>query len=210
MPRAFTAEEKARIRDDLLEVGEERFARFGLKKTSIADLTEPAGIAKSSFYLFFESKEELYVELMMRKIPEMMRRLLAASFEATSEVREAIVLFQQTLIREMETDELARALLADTQQLMQLVARLHPEALRTRAMPLAEPLIQAIRDAQWAGKIIDGDPEEIVQMFGMIKILPLYKDKIIDQLRYPRLVDLMSQVIADGLTCPARMRKEER
>ena len=55
MPRAFTAVEKEAIRDRLMEAGHACFLRYGLKKTTIEDLTKPAGIAKASFYLFFDS-----------------------------------------------------------------------------------------------------------------------------------------------------------
>ena len=61
MPKAFSEEEKARIRERLLEAGRKRFTRYGLKKTTIEELAGAARIAKGSFYLFFDSKEELYV-----------------------------------------------------------------------------------------------------------------------------------------------------
>ena len=54
---SFTEAEKAHIRERLLEVGREHFAERGLRKTSIEDLTLPAGNAKSGFYARFDSKE---------------------------------------------------------------------------------------------------------------------------------------------------------
>jgi len=45
---------------------------------------------------------------------------------------------------------------------------------------------------------------EIVQVLGVIKILPLYKDRLPPD-DYPRLVDRLSQVVADGLTCSAKI-----
>jgi len=64
MPKAFSKEEKERIRSLLLEKASELFARFGLRKTNIEDLTNAAGISKGAFYLFFPSKEELFLALL--------------------------------------------------------------------------------------------------------------------------------------------------
>jgi AcrR family transcriptional regulator len=64
MPKAFSAEEKERIRSSLLEKASELFARYGLRKTNIEDLTKAAGISKGAFYQFFQSKEELFLALL--------------------------------------------------------------------------------------------------------------------------------------------------
>ncbi|MBN2240598.1 MAG: TetR/AcrR family transcriptional regulator [Dehalococcoidales bacterium] len=63
MPRAFTQPEMDLIRTRLLEKGREYFTRYGLKKTSVDELARSAGIAKGTFYRFFESKEALLMEL---------------------------------------------------------------------------------------------------------------------------------------------------
>ncbi|MFC2096044.1 TetR/AcrR family transcriptional regulator, partial [Candidatus Bipolaricaulota bacterium] len=89
MPRAFTATEKETIRDKLMEAGRNCFLRYGMKKTTLDDLVKPAGIAKASFYLFFDSKESLYLEIFISEIPAMMDRLMGASFDRTDDTREA-------------------------------------------------------------------------------------------------------------------------
>ncbi|MCR6105196.1 TetR/AcrR family transcriptional regulator [Salipaludibacillus agaradhaerens] len=63
-PRGFTDDEEKRIRYDLMQAGREKFGTMGLRKTSIKDLTEIAGIAQGSFYKFYESKELLYFRLL--------------------------------------------------------------------------------------------------------------------------------------------------
>lgn len=62
--RGFTEQEKELIRTSLLQKGRELFSNFGLKKTSIKDLTDSVGIAQGSFYLFYQSKEELYFRVL--------------------------------------------------------------------------------------------------------------------------------------------------
>jgi AcrR family transcriptional regulator len=63
MPRGFTQAEKLLIREQLLEQGYKQFSAYGLKKTSVDDLSRAVGISKGAFYLFFTSKETLFMEV---------------------------------------------------------------------------------------------------------------------------------------------------
>lgn len=62
MPR-FSEIERQQIRIRLLAEGERLFTLYGIKKVTIDDLAEAAGIAKASFYKFYENKEYLYLDI---------------------------------------------------------------------------------------------------------------------------------------------------
>lgn len=63
MPRAFTADEAAAIRAKLLAAGTESFARRGIRRTTVEELAQAAGISKGAFYNFFDTKESLFLTL---------------------------------------------------------------------------------------------------------------------------------------------------
>lgn len=63
MPKAFTDHEKKIIRERLLEQGTRLFSAYGLKKTNIEELAQAAGISKGAFYIFYESKEALFMDV---------------------------------------------------------------------------------------------------------------------------------------------------
>lgn len=63
MPKAFSDQEKDLIREQLIENGLKQFGIYGIKKTNVEDLAHLAGISKGAFYLFFNSKEELFLEI---------------------------------------------------------------------------------------------------------------------------------------------------
>lgn len=63
MPRAFREDERARIEARLLETGRALFERQGLRKTNVAELARAAGIGKGSFYLFYPTKEALFMAI---------------------------------------------------------------------------------------------------------------------------------------------------
>jgi AcrR family transcriptional regulator len=64
MGRPFNEGEKETIKNNLLEKGRDLFARKELRKTSVGELTRAVGIAQGSFYAFYNSKEELYFEIL--------------------------------------------------------------------------------------------------------------------------------------------------
>ena len=206
MPRAFTAVEKQTIREKLMAAGRACFLRYGLKKTTIEDLTGPAGIAKASFYLFFDSKEALFVELFVEEMPAMMERLLDASFRSTDDTREALVRLMQGIVREIESNEFSRILLDDPSELERLAGSLDYQGILDRSVEFFAPLIEAFAEAQARGEIIEGDPLQLTYSLGLIKLLPVNKDRIPVEM-YDQLFELAPQVIADGLTCPAKRHK---
>ncbi len=66
MPRAFNENEKGLIREKLLDAGFKQFASYGLKKTNVEELARAAGISKGAFYIFYSSKEELFMDVVER------------------------------------------------------------------------------------------------------------------------------------------------
>lgn len=64
MARSFSEWEKENIRRSLLEACKQSWAKHGYKKTGVDELCRQAGISKGAFYLFYESKESLFCEVL--------------------------------------------------------------------------------------------------------------------------------------------------
>lgn len=64
MSRGFSDREKEKIKISLLRACKENWTKHGYKKTSIDDLCKTVGISKGAFYLFFQSKEALFCEVL--------------------------------------------------------------------------------------------------------------------------------------------------
>lgn len=89
MPKPFTDNEREAIRIRLLDAAEQCWGRYGIKKTTVDDLASLAGISKGSFYLFYESKELLFldvIERIERRIKEAVFEALAARSRTSKEV----------------------------------------------------------------------------------------------------------------------------
>ena len=63
MALPFTDEQRDAIRARLYESARRHALTTGVKKTSLDMLTADAGISKSSFYKFFDSKEQLFLSI---------------------------------------------------------------------------------------------------------------------------------------------------
>ncbi|MGC8765012.1 MAG: TetR/AcrR family transcriptional regulator [Brevinematia bacterium] len=64
MPKAFSEKEKDWIKEKLLKEGQKLFERYGLEKTTVDEIVRNVGISKGSFYLFYNSKEELFFDIL--------------------------------------------------------------------------------------------------------------------------------------------------
>ena len=51
----------------ILDCGKELFSTQGFKDTSVADITKKAGIATGTFYLYYPSKDELFMEIYLEE-----------------------------------------------------------------------------------------------------------------------------------------------
>jgi AcrR family transcriptional regulator len=78
MPKAFSEHEKTIIRQRLLDNGYKQFSAYGLKKTNIEEIAKASGISKGAFYGFFESKEDLFMDVIEETEIRVRRVLLEA------------------------------------------------------------------------------------------------------------------------------------
>jgi AcrR family transcriptional regulator len=61
-------------REDLLEAARTVFAAKGIASATVSDVTEEAGVAKGTFYLYFDSKEALLGVLKERFVDDLIAR----------------------------------------------------------------------------------------------------------------------------------------
>ena len=198
MASTFTDAEKNQIRQQLLDTGRELFATYGLKKTSIEDLTRPAGIAKSSFYAFFDSKEALYLELLMME-RRRMREEIAARFPATDDARETIAQFLRAAVREIEANALTRRVIAHPEEWQIIARRVSQEQIEANIAESTLTALSFIREGQESGQIIAAKPEVIAGVVRAVVVLAQHKDDIGRDI-FPEVQEMMIEFVAKGLT----------
>lgn len=78
MPIAFTEEEMTKLRHELILAGIRLSKELGLQRMSVEKITSAVWIAKGSFYIFFDSKEDFILEIADYANRETEKMLLAA------------------------------------------------------------------------------------------------------------------------------------
>lgn len=76
MARGFTEQEKETIQKNLLGACRKSWTQYGYKKTNVDDLCRQTGISKGAFYLFHESKEALFCQVLCAVQDEIYRGAL--------------------------------------------------------------------------------------------------------------------------------------
>ncbi len=76
MPKIFTTLERKRIESDLLSAASDFLRIYGVRKTTVDGIVERAHIAKGTFYLFFDSKEDLFLTLLEEFVSSLEDRYL--------------------------------------------------------------------------------------------------------------------------------------
>lgn len=179
MPRAYTDVEQQRIRADLVREGLERFTAAGLAKVTVADLTGAVGIGKGSFYLFFGSKEELFLAVMEQEEERRERLIdgLLAPIEATGDGRAVLERFFTALGDLLDAHPFFRRLL-------------DPDTIRrlTRAVPPDRLEAHIDGDRRWVGRLVarwtaaglvrDLDPELVLALAASQLALALQRDLV--------------------------------
>lgn len=197
MARAFTDREREIIRKDLLEKGREFFGKYGLRKTSIEDLTRAVDIAQGSFYTFFDSKEELYLEIIEQEediIKDKFKNEYITDEKLTKDrfkglLKKAIDIINTNPI-------LKRVLLADEIQL--LVRRLPSKKIDRYHQRDFSDLIPIIEKWQEMGYVIKKRPQVILEVVRSM-FFPIVHKKDTRKDIYEETIDLMVDLLADGL-----------
>ncbi|MEW9549598.1 TetR/AcrR family transcriptional regulator [Nonomuraea sp. NPDC050783] len=193
---AFTADDRVRITASLLDTAEELFAVQGLKKTSLEELVAPAGIAKGSFYAFFDSKEDLYKEVMIRRAPALGRRLAAALERPPS--AEALAGLMRGMVEVLTTDPFYRRLLARPDELEAVARRVGPEEVARVTPHLVTPLLDYLARGQADGVIVaDVSPEVLLGVLRTAGLLVLNRDRYGPD--HEQVLDATINALARGL-----------
>jgi AcrR family transcriptional regulator len=203
VPRGFTSAERDRISRELLAAGRELFTRQGLRKTALEELVAPAGIVKSTFYQFFDSKEALYLQLMLDEAGQVKNQVIDQALLSTDDVREGLRRFLHATLEVLDTYPLWRRLVTHPEEMAAVAARLEPE--RIAAMGDSNPgiaLTAYVTDRQRRGDLVGDDPHVVVGVLQSVLLMPFNTAHIAagDSGTYSKSLDLLVDIVTTGLT----------
>ena len=196
MPKTFTEKEKEIIRNTLIQKGRELFSKYGLRKTSITELTKATGIAQGTFYNFFDSKEELYfeiIELEEYKSEQFLENIL----ESSNSSKESIKRIIKCTYELFENNPIIHRLY-DSRDYELMVRKLSGEKLENHQKEDTVRVLNMIVGMQQKNELIDARPEVIAGLLRAVILLYFHQDEIGKEV-YPEVIDLLANIVADGL-----------
>ena len=140
----------ARTRRRLLDAAEQVFYQYGYQDASIVKITEAAGVAQGTFYLYFASKQAIF-DVLVTDLNSRLRRAMVMSSSQGSGRLEAERLGFEAFFR----------FTAEHPALYRIIRQAEfasPKMLRLHYERLAEGYIEGLRHAAGQGEITIGDP----------------------------------------------------
>lgn len=208
--RAFSDEERDRIREQLIQTGRELVLTYGPQKTTVKDITDPVGIAKPTFYRFFDAKADLYLVILQQELEEFVEHVrselaetddprlgLERLFWCYAEFAEENPFTQQTVIQN------------DHQEFFRNVSTSALEEVQQEEMAALVPLIEDLR-ARSNGPLSNIDVSTLLGLMGgSIGLLAVHRADFeeyeealteYDEGAYNRLQEVLISSLARGLT----------
>lgn len=196
----FTELEKEKIREELVEVAYRLFIDKGFKSTSLEDITSSVGIAKSTFYVFFESKEMLYMELLAHE-GEQIEKKVWPKVIAAEDIRSAIKMYLNMMALELESKILTQRLVYDLEEYKLVSRKLNPEYVGTEQLRSIVPLMEFIKSHQDSKEMIDEDPGVIAGVLRSALLIGSQK-RDLQQYNYEKIRELLFEAVANQITRP--------
>lgn len=198
MPVAFTEQERAHITEALRSSGRRLFSTVGLKKTSLAELVTEAGIVKSTFYAFFDSKEALYLDLLLTHVQRVREATIDNGLHQGQDIVDALRRYLRAVVRVLDEDPLYRRLLSHPDEMVLLQRKLTPEVVAAAGNNGMAELAEFIAAKQSTGEIVGDDPWVVVGALRSALLLVMHAEEF--GAAYPRVLDLTIDALTTGVT----------
>ncbi len=158
MPRPFSDEEREIIYNRLLTAGRECWERYGIRRTSVDELSAMAGIAKGSFYSFFPSKELLFMAIIEHGHDEIKQKLMEVILREEGSPRSRFVSAVTRLYEEIKQNRWMVSLMSGQGELEYLLRKLPREKIEQHKL---------------------GDDEDTKQLFALLGVSEAVRPELV-------------------------------
>ncbi len=198
MPKGFTTEEKKIIKNNLIEKGADFFGIYGLKKTNVEDITNAVGIAKGSFYSFYNSKEELFLDVLTQAEQKMIKKVSQLLKKMKKNPRETFKEFLYFHIQAPNENPIIQQI-ADKNTREYLIRKLHNNPKLEQKLQTYEYIPKFIKMWQKEGLIINKDPEILAGILKSIFTIGLDDETIeyIGRDKFPEIIENLINIIVE-------------
>ena len=173
---------KAERPQEIIEAAFAEFSRNGYATTTLDQIAERAGVTKGTIYVYFESKEHLFISMVReftKPTMEPVQDMFKTHDGSTADLLRAQFSFiYEHLVEDRRRREVVRMLIAEATRFPELADRYHAEILR----PCLDMLRQAIQRGVDRGEIrnsaIVEQPQVVIGPIALIDVwMMLFDDR---------------------------------
>ena len=165
---------KAERPQEIIEAAFAEFSRNGYATTTLDQIAERAGVTKGTIYVYFESKEHLFISMVReftKPTMETVQDMFKTHDGSTADLLRAQFSFiYEHLVEDRRRREVVRMLIAEAPRFPELADRYHAEILR----PCLDMLRQAIQRGVDRGEIrnsaIVEQPQVIIGPIALVDV----------------------------------------
>ncbi|MBI9050760.1 MAG: TetR/AcrR family transcriptional regulator [Anaerolineaceae bacterium] len=190
----------------LLKSAKELFSEQGFKATNVAEITRSAGIATGTYYLYFTSKEQLFMEIFLAENDNLKKEILK-DFDANSDPLTAIQHLMEKNINGMTGNPILKEWY--NREVFQKIEQKYCEENGLDRMDfMYEHFYKIIETWQAQGKMRPDIPADMIMaVFTAIIVIDERKDEIGLQF-FPKIQDHLVDFVMKGLTDFAQQTQE--
>jgi AcrR family transcriptional regulator len=173
---------KAERPQEIIEAAFAEFSRNGYATTTLDQIAERAGVTKGTIYVYFESKEHLFISMVReftKPTMETVQDMFKTHDGSTADLLRAQFSFiYEHLVEDRRRREVVRMLIAEATRFPELADRYHAEILR----PCLDMLRQAIQRGVDRGEIrnsaIVEQPQVVIGPIALVDVwMMLFDDR---------------------------------
>ncbi|MEI3611466.1 TetR/AcrR family transcriptional regulator [Pseudogracilibacillus sp. SO30301A] len=185
------------IKTNIFICGKDLFSTKGFKKTNVKEIAEMAGIGVGTFYNYYKSKEQLFIEIYAQENEKLKNQLI----ESLDLTLEPVTLISQLLIENYEAIH-ANPILKEwhNQDFYKELEQHYKDGNNRTIDSVRSFYLDLLKDWKAQGKIRDDIDEELLPaFFDSITCIDTHKDEIGIQ-HFPQLMQYLIEFIIQGLT----------
>ena len=196
MPKRFTEQEKQQIHEKMLQVAMQLFSTYGLKKTNVEDITRACGISKGAFYLFYESKEQLFMDLLEISDQQSKAQITKAFSDLEGFSKEE---FKRVIIEMFsQLNEYPILNLFKSDDYQYLIRKIDPEQIKAHVAHDAAFFRNLHAELQGKGIFRDVDPDTM-NIFSTAMYLLSLHNELDSFMSYEKMLQIFVDMFADHI-----------
>jgi len=197
MPKAFSEQEKEVIRAQMREKGKKLFEKQGIKKTSVDELAQAVGISKGAFYLFYESKEELFLQVLEGLETDFRSRIFDFSISPKEDARKLLAKLLKSALLTWDQYPLLKNF--GMTEYEYLARKLPPERIQAHVNQDNEFVNDFIKGIKREGIAVKASPRVISNLMKSLFFVSLHRDDLGTD-AYVESMEILADLIARYIT----------